>query len=423
MQQQNLPQPARLDKRSTRRLARILPAREPKLATKNVIPVCEPELTNTERRYVNEVLDSGWISSKGPMVERFEKAFAKTVSHTKYAIAVNSGTSALHLALAAVGVGPGDEVIIPTFTMIATANAVAQTGARPILVDADPESWNIAVGKIEERVTARTKAILPVHLYGIPADMDPVTSIAKAHHLWVIEDAAQSHGAEYRGKRVGSIGDLSAFSLYANKIITTGEGGMLTTDNPEIAKRARLLRNYSFNEERHFWHFYLGFAYRMTALQAAIGLAQTERFTKLVALRRRHARWYRRYLSRVPGLTLPVEPPGIKNVFWMYTLLVEKDRFGVSRDTLRAYLAERGIETRSFFVPIHLQPIYHRQYLGQRFPVAERLCRDGMYLPSSPTLTSSQIQRICIAIRKASDTLTPRRKFPSLQHSHFSEIL
>lgn len=374
-----------------------IPVEEPGV-TPQIIPVSDPRLDGNELRYVMQAVQSGWISSAGRFVREFEEAFAAAVG-CRYGVACANGTTALHLALATLGLGPGDEVLIPTFTMIATANAVRYTGATPVLVDAEPETWNLDVTQLEQRLTPRTRGILVVHTYGHPVDMDPVLELARRHGLWVVEDAAEAHGARYRDRPCGSLGDAACFSFYANKIITTGEGGMVTTSDPELARVARRLRDHAFSDERHFWHRYVGFNYRMTNLQAAVGLAQTERFAELVEIRRAHARLYGELLRKIPGLTLPGEKPWARNVYWMYGLLVE-EAFGLSRDQLRRRLARRGIETRTFFIPIHLQPIYYDASRG-RLPVAEDLCRKGLYLPSGATLREADTHYIAQAIAEA----------------------
>jgi perosamine synthetase len=254
-------------------------------------------------------------------------------------------------------------------------------------------TWNMDVDQIEAKVTEKTKAIMPMHTYGHPVYMDKVWEIAEKHGLYVVEDAAESHGAEYKGQRTGSLGDAGCFSFYANKIITTGEGGMITTNNEQIAKLASNLRDHAFSEERHFWHKYLGFNYRMTNLQAAVGLAQTERFAEFVQRRRDNAYHYNSLLKDIPGITTPPEESWAKSVFWMYSILLD-DEFGLSRDELREKLAERGIETRTFFIPIHLQPIYFKTFKGKRYPVAEDLCKRGLYLPSASSLTKEEIEYI-----------------------------
>jgi len=364
-----------------------------------IIPVSEPSLTGNELRYVAECVESNWISSAGPFVRRFEEQFATAVG-CQHGVSCCSGTTALHLAMAALGIGPGDEVLLPTFTMIATASAVHYVGATPVLIDAEPVTCNMDVAQIEARITSRTKAIIVVHTYGHPADMDSIMDIARRHHLYVVEDAAEAHGAEYHGRPVGSLGDVACFSFYANKIITTGEGGMVTSNNREIAATARRLRDHAFSDERHFWHQYRGFSYRMTSLQAAVGVAQTERLAELVAQRRAMAALYRNCLQHVPGLTLPGELPGVKSVFWMYGLLIESD-FGCRRDELRDRLARIGIETRTFFVPVHLQPVCFTHYDPSLYPVADALCVKGMYLPSSAGVSEAEIRYIADAVARA----------------------
>jgi len=393
-------------------LRKIIPGPEPPLevrisripvaeegGTRRIIPVSDPRLDGNELRYVTQCIQSNWISSAGRFVREFEEAFAAAVG-CRYGVACSNGTTALHLALATLGIGPGDEVIIPTFTMIATANAVRYTGAMPVLVDAERETWNLDPAELAAKVTPRTRGILLVHTYGHPADMDPILDLAARRGLWVVEDAAEAHGARHRDRPTGSLGRAASFSFYANKIITTGEGGMVTTNDAEIARLARRLRDHAFSDERHFWHKYLGFNYRMTNLQAAVGLAQTERLEELVEIHRVNAARYTARLSKVPGLTLPVERPWARNVYWMYGVLVE-DAFGISRDELRGRLARHGIETRTFFIPIHFQPIYYETFKGQRYPVAEDLCRRGLYLPSGATLTASEIDYIAEMVAKA----------------------
>ncbi len=371
----------------------------PEEESARVIPVADTLLDGNELRYLTECVRSNWVSSIGPFVCKFESQFAKACD-CEFGVACANGTVALHLTLATLGLGPGDEVIIPAFTMIATANAVSYTGASPVLVDSEPETWNMDVSLLEEKITPRTRAIIVVHTYGHPAPMDEVNEIAKRHGLYVIEDAAEAHGAEYRSRRAGSLGDAGSFSFYANKIITTGEGGMITTNNAELAEVARRLRDHAFSSERHFWHQYRGFNYRMTNMQAAIGLAQTERLTELSERRRIKARIYTEMLSQARGLTQPRELPGVRNVFWMYGILVGEE-FGCSRDELRRILAQQGIETRTFFIPIHFQPIYFAQFKGQRYPVAETLCQKGMYLPSGAGLTETDVRFVAESVARA----------------------
>lgn len=393
-------------------LAEIIPAADPELKSRyraiprfgepsrrDIIPVCEPMLAGNEMKYVRHAVETNWISSAGRYIREFESAFADACA-TTYGVACANGTVALHLALATLGLEPGDEVIIPAFTMIATANVVTYCGATPVLVDSEPDYWQMDVEQVAERITPRTKAIMPVHIYGHPVDMDPLNELAQRHGITVIEDAAEAHGARYKGRPVGSLGDAAGFSFYGNKIITTGEGGMITTNNREIAQLAWNLRDHAFSTDRHFWHKHIGFNYRMTNLQAAIGLAQVEQLDTFVEARRRNAAHYTRLLADRPGITTPPEAPWARNVYWMYGILVDRERFGLSRDQLRAALAEHGIETRTFFIPIHCQPIYWEHFKGQRFPVAEALCRDGLYLPSASSLTADEIEYICQIIHQ-----------------------
>lgn len=393
-------------------LAEIIPGPEPTLHAavhpiprfdarprRPIIPVCEPTLDGNELKYITDAVETNWISSAGSYIRRFEALFAEKIGAT-YGIACMNGTVALHLALATLGLEPGDEVIIPTFTMIATANAVTYLGAKPVLIDSEPCTWNLDIAQIEAKITPRTKAITIVHTYGHPVDMDAVNAIAAKHGLFVLEDAAEAHGAQYKGRPVGSLGDAACFSFYGNKIITTGEGGMITTDREDVARLAWNLRDHAFSTERHFWHKFLGYNYRMTNLQAAIGLAQTEQLEKFVAMRRANAAYYTARLREIPGITTPPEAPWAVNVFWMYGILLEP-AFGMTRDALRAGLAQRGIETRTFFIPMHCQPIYFEQYRGERYPVAEDLCRRGLYLPSASNLTREDIDTVVDAIKES----------------------
>jgi perosamine synthetase len=363
-----------------------------------VIPVCTPTLLGNEKKYVTDCLDTNWISSKGAYIERFELAFAKRCN-VRHGISCSSGTAALHLALHAMGVGPGDEVIVPTFTIVATANAVTLTGAKPVFVDSEPASFTIDPQGVEAALTPQTRAILPTHIYGHPCAMDDILSWAKENELWVVEDAAEAFGASYRGQAVGSFGDAAVFSLYANKAITAGEGGMIVTDNDELAQLLRSLRDQAFSAETHFWHHYVGFNYRLTNMQAAIGLAQLENADELIERRIKNAQLYNERLKGIPGLVLPTTAPDAENVHWMYALLVT-DEFRMDRDELMIILAKRGIETKTFFIPMHLQPIYYTPEYEGRFPVAEKIACQGMYLPSSGALTRSQIDYVTEAIRE-----------------------
>ena len=359
------------------------------------IPVCRPKLGESERRRVNECLEGGWVSGISPYVERFEDAFARYCG-VKYGVACNSGTTALHLALVSLGIKEGDEVIIPTFTMIATPNAISYTGARPVLVDSETRTWNIDVAKIREKITPRTRAIMPVHTYGHPVDMDPLKELAEKHSLFVIEDAAESHGAEYKGRRTGSLGDVGCFSFYANKIITTGEGGMLVMNDREIAEKARWLRAHAFGKEgRHFFHEAVGFGYRLSGLQAALGLGQLEHIQQFVESRRKNARLYNSFLSKLGSkVSLPPEASWAKNIYWMYSILIE-DSFGIARQELMDKLERDGIETRTFFYPVHAQPVYKKLGRSSSFPNAEMLSKRGLNLPSGNDLSEEEVTFVC----------------------------
>ncbi|MFI5349409.1 MAG: DegT/DnrJ/EryC1/StrS family aminotransferase [Elusimicrobiota bacterium] len=363
------------------------------------IPVCEPVLRGNERRYVARCVRSGWISSAGPMVREFEAAFARRIGAAD-AVACSSGTAALHLALIGLGIGPGDEVIIPAFTMVAVCNAVLYAGAKPVLVDVDPRTWTMDADQVARRVTRRTKAIMAVHTYGQPARMDVLARLARDRGLLLLEDAAEALGGSYRGRAVGTWGRAAAFSLYANKVITTGEGGMVAVPSRALGAKLRTLRDHGFGSDRHFWHRVLGYNYRMTSMQAAVGLAQLERFDVLLEARRRNARLYRAALAGVPGLVLPAEILRAKSADWVFGF-VAGPAYGRTRDALREILARRGIETRAFFTPLHLQPVHRRLFRGERYRVAEALGARGLYLPSSSSLTAARISYAAECVRAA----------------------
>jgi perosamine synthetase len=364
-----------------------------------MIPVCVPLLQGRELEYVSNCVTSNWISSKGKYVEEFEKQFSKYCG-CKYGITTTNGTTSLHLALASLGLKKGDEVIVPAFTMISSVFAIVYCNAKPVLVDSDPETWNMDVNLIQEKISKKTKAIMPVHIYGHPCDMDPIVKIAKSHDISVIEDAAEAHGAEYKGKKTGGIGDVGCFSFYANKIITCGEGGMLVTNDEKIATHASSLKDLSFSgKNRVYLHSEIGYNYRMTNLQAAIGLAQFERIEELVEMRRTNAKLYNRLLKDIPGIQLPVEEKWAKNVYWMYSILVEPE-YGLSRNELMTELQSRGIETRAFFIPMNKQPVFSNMgwYQHECYPIAEDISQKGLYLPSSSGLKASEVNYVCNAI-------------------------
>lgn len=354
-----------------------------------MIHVCEPSLTALEKKYVNEALDNNWLSSTAPPVGLFEEAFARKFG-VRHAVAVNSGGSALFLALWALGVRAGDEVILPAFTMVATAGAVTQCGATPVFVDSEPDTGNIDVAKIEAKITPRTRAIVPVHIYGHPCDMDAIRALARDYALWVVEDAAEAHGALHKGQLAGTFGDAGCFSFYANKLITTGEGGMIVTNDDKLAYRLRGCRAYDFDETKHFWHKHLAWNLRMSALEAAVGRAQLERLDDLVEARRWNARYYRERLEgRVQVLT---EKAYARSVWWMFGILVRDRR---TRDGLMEFLAAEGIETRTFFLPMNQQPVYKT---AEPFPVADDLGDRGLYLPSSSHLTAEEKDAVVRAV-------------------------
>lgn len=365
-----------------------------------MIPVCTPLFGNKEGKYVGDCIRTSWISSSGKYIKLFEDAFSQYCGR-KYGITTTSGTTALHLVLVAFNIGPGDEVIMPTFSIASPAFAAVYCGAKPVFVDSEPDTWNIDANKIAEKITKKTKAIIAVHTYGHPCEMPAIMRIARKHHLYVIEDAAEAHGAEYKGRKVGGLSDIGCFSFYGNKVITCGEGGMVVTNNQEIAQRCRRLKNMAFIENKRFWHEDVGFNYRMTNMQAALGLAQFEQIEEFLNRRRQNATLYSTLLAGVEGLTLPVERPDVKNVYWMYGILVGKD-FGVSRNDLIKRLGEKGVETRTFFIPLHNQPFLRKQCLDskERFPVAEAIARKGLYLPSGSGLKRKDIEYVCNCIKR-----------------------
>ena len=365
------------------------------------IPVFEPALGEEEVAAVAAAVERGEISgSFGETIAAFEREFAAYVG-ARHGVAVNSGSSALQLAVAAAGIGRGDEVLVPACTNIATAGAVCHNGAVVVPVDSEPETWNMNLDLLEELVSDGTRAVLPVHVYGHPVDMDRLLELASRRQLVVIEDCAESHGATVRGRMTGSFGAMSCFSFYANKIITTGEGGMVLTDDPSLAERVAGLRNLCFGEPR-FLHRELGFSLRMTGFQAAMGLAQLRKIDRILEQKRRVAQTYNRLLSNVPGLRLPVERDWALNVYWMYGVVVE-DEFPLSRDELMTHLASAGVGTRTFFCPMNLQPALQQgaRMRSAACPVAESLWERGLYLPSSPALAERQLEHIASLIRSA----------------------
>lgn len=340
-----------------------------------------------------DCLDSGWISSIGEYVERFESLFARFCG-ASHAIATANGTVALHLALASLDLGPGDEVLVPGLTFVATANAVAYTGATPVLVDVDRATWTIDPEDAARMITARTRAIIPVHLYGHPANLDALRALAARHNLRIIEDAAQAHGACYNGAPVGALGDVGTFSFYGNKVLTTGEGGMVVTNDPTIARRARHLRGQALDPTRRYYHAEIGFNYRLTNVQAAIGCAQLEQVDVILRRRAELAAAYDARLAGVRGLGFQPVAPWAAPICWMYSVVIDEATFGMTRDDVAEALRARRIETRPFFVPLHDLPPYRSEPL----PVSAALGRSGLNLPSGNTLAAADIDRVCAAL-------------------------
>ncbi len=367
------------------------------------IPVCEPLLAGNELKYVTDAVSTGWISSSGKYVAEFEKRFAAYCG-CEFGVAVCNGTIALHLCLLALGIGEGDEVIVPDFTMIASAFAVCYTGARPVFVDADKDTWNIDVQRIEEKITPKTKAIMPVHIFGKMCDMDAIRKLADKYGLYVIEDAAEAHGAEYHGNKSGSCSDVAAFSFFANKNITTGEGGMVVTNDRKLYDKARYFKNVCFplDGPRNYCHENIGFNYRMSNLVAAIGLAQVEKADEYREMRIRNHSLYRKWLDGCPGISFQSLPSeDCLDVSWMNTVVVSAGEYGHSKDELVAHLKENGIDTRLLFTGMHRQKSlkdFGCDCSGD-YPVCDYLTGNGFYLPSGSGLSEKQIEYICNVIK------------------------
>jgi len=366
-----------------------------------MIPVSEPLLAGAEAKYVEDCIRTGWVSSEGSYLTAFERAWANYCG-AEHGVAVSNGTTALQIAVAALHLEPGSEIILPSFTIVSCSLAIIEADCVPVLVDVDPETWALDLDQVEAKITERTRAIMPVHMFGHPVDMPRVMQIARKYGLKVIEDAAEAHGAEVDGRRVGGIADLATFSFYANKIITTGEGGMVLTSDTAIAARLRSLRNLCFRPERRFYHTEIGHNYRMTNVQAAIGLAQLERIDDHLERKRWMAARYNERLGDLPQVRLPIEKPGYRTVYWMYALVLSDD---VPFDAveLASRLQKAGVQTRPLFLGMHEQPVFHARglHVGEHYPVTERLARRGLYLPSGLTLTLDQIDAVSGALRKA----------------------
>ena len=368
-----------------------------------MIPVNEPVLTDKDFEFLKDAFTSGWISSAGKYIEEFEQNWAEYCG-MRYGISVSNGTAAIQLALDAAGIGKGDEVIMPSFTIISCGQAVTNLGAIPVLVDSDVNTWCMDVTSIESRVTKKTKAIMVVHLYGHPVDMDVVMGIAKKHNILVIEDAAEVHGAKYLSNRgtsseqwlvCGGIGDISTFSFFANKLITTGEGGMVLTSDSGINDRAMMLRNLCFNNERRFRHYELGYNYRLTNMQAAIGVSQIQRIEEIVERKIEIGRYYQEQLSQIEGIQLQKQESWAKGVFWINGLVLD-DSFNCTAEKFCDELRKLGVDTRPFFLGMHEQPVFASKglFIGEKYPVSERIARQGFYLPSGLSLTIDQVDEV-----------------------------
>ncbi|QSA96836.1 DegT/DnrJ/EryC1/StrS aminotransferase family protein [Methylococcus sp. EFPC2] len=364
-----------------------------------MIPVNEPLLDGNEKKYLQKCIDTGWISSEGPFVKQFEEQFSTRVERS-YGIAVSNGTAAIDVAIEALDIGSGDEVILPTFTIISCIGQIIRSGAKPVLVDSDALTWNMDIAQIEDKINPRTKAIMVVHIYGLPVDLDPVLNIAQKYGLKVIEDAAEMHGQTYKGRPCGSFGDVSTFSFYPNKHITTGEGGMIVTNDKQVAEDGRSLRNLCFQPGKRFVHERLGWNLRLTNLQAALGLAQLERLDEFVQRKRRMGARYNAQLSGIPGIQFPQPHTDYaENIYWVYGLVL-KDEVEFDAEEAMKRLGVKGIGCRPFFWPMHEQPVLQRMGLfqGERYPIAEHLARRGFYIPSGLGLTSDDQDRVCEAL-------------------------
>ena len=365
-------------------------------------PVSKPDLSGKELYYVTQAIKSGWVSSSGPHISRFEKEFARFIG-AKYAIACSNGTAALHLSLLALDIGPGDEVIVPSLTFIATANAVRYAGAKPVFVDVDPIYWQIDPEKIERAITKKTKAIIPVHLYGHPARMDKIMRIARTHKLFVVEDAAEAIGAEVNKKKVGTWGDVGVFSFHAAKVMTTGEGGMVVTNDSGLAQKVKVLHNHGRSRTgRYFLHDTLGFNYLMTNLQAAVGLGQLARVDAFLKAKIRIAEWYSRFLKGTRGVVLPSQAPWAMSAHWLYSILIDPKAIGKNRDAVITELRKKKVESRPFFVPIHTQSIY-KEYNHIKLPNTESLGIHGLNLPSFVTLRKKDVSEIVKRLQRVLD--------------------
>ena len=357
-------------------------------------PVYQPFLSGNEKKYVIECIDSTWISSKGKFINEFEKKFADYLG-VEHAASVSNGTVALHVALLALGIGPDDEVIVPTFTYIASVNSITYTGAAPVFVDSNASTWQMDIADTRKKITPKTKAILAVHLYGHPCEIEELRKIADENNIFLIEDTAEALGSEYEGRKVGTFGDISTFSFFGNKTITTGEGGMVVTNDKELYEKCVHIKGQGLAKNAEYWHDIIGYNYRMTNICAAIGLAQLERVEEIIKSKREIAKWYKDHLKELPLIFHDELDKRFFSTYWMISILVQD---AVTRQNLRKHLADNGIETRPAFHPVHTMPMYVKP--GYQFPVAEDLGTRGINLPSYPGLTKEDVKFISNMIRK-----------------------
>lgn len=377
-------------------------------SSEKFIPVNEPLLNGNEKKYINECIDTGWISSEGKFITEFENKFASYVGR-KFGVACANGSAALDIAIASLELNQGDEVILPSFTIISPAFSLIRAGLLPVLVDSDLSSWNMDVSKIEEKITSKTKAILVVHIYGLPVDINPVIELCKKYNLLLIEDAAEMHGQTYFGRKCGSFGDISIVSFYPNKHITTGEGGMVLTDNSKLADRAKKLRNLAFEPNYpRFVHFEMGWNYRMTNMQAAVGLAQLEKIEEHIVRKREIAKLYNEYFRNLEGIVLPPEKTTYaENIYWVYGILLDK-KHGINAKKMMELLADEKVGTRPFFFPMHKQPVFNKMnlFIHENLPNSEYLAEYGFYIPSGLKLTNEEIKIVIDRFNKVYKRLT-----------------
>ena len=361
-----------------------------------MIPIASPDLGKEELNLVLDAMKSGWISSQGPYIPRFEDQFAE-YHETKFGVATSNGTTALHLALEALDVKKGDEVILPALTFVATANVVRYCNAKPVFVDINPNYWGIDSNSVEEKITPNTKVIIPVHLYGHPCDMDPLVDLAEDNSIYILEDAAEAHGAEYKSRKIGSIGDISAFSFYGNKIITTGEGGMCISNNEDLIEKMRIIRDHGMDPKKKYWHSRIGYNYRMTNIQAAIGVAQLQKLDQFIEKKRQIATWYTQNLIELANqefISHQIEEKWAKSVFWMFSILINP-KFGKTRDQIINFLKDGNIDSRPFFYPIPHMPPYASLRSSEGITHSESISEKGLNLPSSTNIKKESIEMIC----------------------------